>query len=555
MYEWTRIQRWRFAAIRCAGLGAIAGGVEAVSQALSLRLPLSSGEFAGLAVVTVLVMAAFGVVVGLVTGVSQLLLGGRAAPQAVSIHLGLAATALCLVYLGPAAAGLLAEDRQFAALLMVTTPLSLFFVVYFNAHYFLRRYDLGVEYRIGFLPAAFAFAGLLAIGAVGTSTFRYTGGAGALAGDPNVVIVSVPGLRRDHVRTTWGGSPAATDAVDAVANGGGVTFADAVTPTPVTRGSHATVLTGLHPLRHRVIAEEQPLQRGFRTLAEVLDREGYATGGFVATAAASGDSGLSQGFRTYDEGGLWRHVFVLGRLLPAAPVRDADVVVDGFEAWLSAHAALPLFAWIELGDVARWEHEDGVSRTGYAAEVEAVDAAYGRIRELLAEHGVADRTLVLFHGAHGQMLGEHDVLAKREGLWEELVRVPLVIEAPGQSLTTDRVEAQVRLMDIAPTALGYLGIDGFEQTEGVNLLEYATGRRSKAMWCALVGEDDGESILGMRANGVKYVRRPSDDARQLYELGSDPEELHDLSESNDTTVADAERLLAADFAALRKLAR
>lgn len=554
MYEWTRIQRWRFGAIRAAGLGAVAGGIEAVGHALSLRLPLALGEFALLALGAVLVMAAYGVLVGLLTGLCQLLLGGRRAPQAISIHLGLVAVVLCGTYLLPAAQTLLAEGRSFGAALMASMPLALFFVVYFNAHYFLRRHDLGVEYRVGFLPAAFATGLALAAGAVGLSTIRYTGGAGSLAGDPNVVVISVPGLRRDHVRTTWGGSPASTEAVDAVANGTGITYADAVSPTPITRAAHATVLTGLHPLRHRVLGEAEPLQRGFRTLAEVLDREGYATGAFVSTPAAALGSGLEQGFRTYDVGGMWEHLVVLRGPLASRAPRASEAVVAGFEAWLAGHRELPLFAWIELGELAAWEQGDGVSATAYADAVVEVDAAYGRIRAALRAHGLDERTLVVFHGAHGQMLGEHDLLAERRGLWEELVRVPLVVDAPGKPRALERVKAQVRLTDIAPTALAYLGIDGFEQTEGVDLLAYAAGEREKGMWSALVGVDEGV-VLGMRANGVKYVRRPADGRMRLYELDSDPEEQRDLSDANEGTVADAERLLAADFAALKKLAR
>ena len=94
---------------------------------------------------------------------------------------------------------------------------------------------------------------------------------------------------------------------------------------------------------------------------------------------------------------------------------------------------------------------------------------------------------------------------------------------------------------------------GFDQTEGVSLLDYAQGRRSRGMWCALTGEEGG-LLLGMRANGVKYVRRLADDRKWLFNVEQDPGERAELSGSNPQTLADAERMLAGDLAAARKLA-
>ncbi|MCO4745089.1 MAG: sulfatase-like hydrolase/transferase [Proteobacteria bacterium] len=507
-----------------------------------------------LGAVDVLVMAIYGVACGLLGGVVHLMGRSRSAPAAVSIQLGIAGMLLCATYLIPATQTLLSEERWLGAAAMASMPIALFFVVYFNAHYFLRRFDLGFEYRVSFLPVALAVAGLLGLGGTARFATRYTGGAGALEGDPNVVLISIPGLRRDHVRTTWGGSPAATPSWDGIADGGGVTFANAVTPTARTTSAHATLVTGLHPLRHRVIADDVRLYRGFRTLPELLDKEGYATAAFTATPHAAAATGLSQGFRTYDDDSLggFRHLLVPAFWLGAGPYRPAADLEERFGQWLGAHSELPLFAWLELGEVLEWESSNGVGAAAYADAVGEADAAVGRILEQIDARGLSDRTLVIVHGSHGQMLGEHDQLATRQGLWEELVRIPMVMRAPGRELSTDRVEAQVRLTDIPSTALAYLGITGFEQTEGVNLLDYAQGRRKKSMWCALLGDEDG-AVLGMRANGVKYSRRLRDGQRRLFSIESDPAETEDLVETNASTVADAERLLAAEFVALQRL--
>ena len=130
--------------------------------------------------------------------------------------------------------------------------------------------------------------------------------------------------------------------------------------------------------------------------------------------------------------------------------------------------------------------------------------------------------------------------------FDEVVRVPLVLRAPGLERAVARVPAQVRLMDVANTVVDWLQLDPMDESEGVLLLPYAEGEADHTVWCALVGQDlDGAWLIGMRNNGIKYVRRP-DGAEALFALGDDPRETTSVHADQPAALEQARRLLASE---------
>jgi arylsulfatase A-like enzyme len=94
--------------------------------------------------------------------------------------------------------------------------------------------------------------------------------------------------------------------------------------------------------------------------------------------------------------------------------------------------------------------------SNYYGNVTLMDRAVGMIREALDESGKADNTAVVFTSEHGEMLGEHGLLEKRT-LYQQSVKVPLVIRAPWLGDSERRIPGHASLIDLAPTLLDLLG--------------------------------------------------------------------------------------------------
>jgi len=530
----------RYGATRGVGLGVVAGALEAIGLAASLKLPLGVLDFGLVALGCIVSMSLLAGIFGVVSG-WPVHVGWSDKPsyKSISLHLAVVGGMLCAWFLWQGAYTLYIQGQPVGAAAMAAMPIGFVGVIYFNARFWVRRVELDQAPAVGWLPLSFVAALVLVLGASVVYPLRDTGGSYALEDDKNVVVVSIDGLRRDRVDYRSGGWALWAE--------GGVVFADAVSPSPASGPAAATVLTGLHPLRHKVLFEDDDLYLGYRTLAEALESEGWATGGFVSSRKVGSARGFSQGFRIFDDSfspflpGVTRinlvgHVTdVLMRFTPPEALsglrrRSAAATVERFGAWLDNHSDVPFFGWIHLADG-------------------DVDSALTDLHARLTEAGVLEETLVVVAGSFGERASGEAVLH------DPAVRIPLVIRAPGVRMDVPEVAVQVRLMDVAASVLNYLRLDVLGETEGVDLIGYGQGLRKATIWCSLVADDGRDrAFLGMRNNGIKYIRGP-EGAEHVYDLATDPGEVQDVAEDQVSTVEQARRLLAGEEAALDKLLR
>ena len=117
---------------------------------------------------------------------------------------------------------------------------------------------------------------------------------------PNLVLVTIDTLRADRLGC-YGNAKAETPNLDRLARQG-VLFENAVTHTPLTAPSHASMFTGVYPTVHKVrdtggfvLESPQP------TLAELLNRQGWETAAFVGASVVKRQFGFSRGFAVYDD--------------------------------------------------------------------------------------------------------------------------------------------------------------------------------------------------------------------------------------------------------------
>lgn len=353
-----------------------------------------------------------------------------------------------------------------------------------------------------------------------------------------VVLVTIDTLRADRVGA-YGDAAAHTPTLDALA-AAGVRFDQAISPTPITRPSHATLLTGLDPPAHGVRGNSVfALDAGIPTLPEQLAQEGFATAAFIAAFVLDGRFGLDRGFDVYDDD--------VARRASASPFsyaeRPADAVVDNALAWVRT-APERFFLWVHLYDPhANYEAPAGYDALAggdpYGGEVAFADAQVGRllagIRRRFGPGGMA----VLVTSDHGEGLGDHGEATHSLLVYDATQHVPLILHAPGLPRGAV-IEDQVRLMDVAPTLLELAQAPPLPDAAGVSLLPRVRGEQPPGDTLAYLEAIEPQlslgwsPILGVRTGSHKYLRAPRP---ELYDLTNDPGERINLAAQDPDRVA------------------
>lgn len=568
-----------------AGLGALAGAFESVQIGARLALDLRFGEALALCLLDVGLNALFGAFLGLLVGAyAERRWWARPPSWVYASAMSAVSFLLAVFFLGFAAKNLLEQDRIAAAVAFALSPVGLAGVVWYNANYWLRREDVGEEYRFGWRGFAFGMSLLIALGNAAVLSGRSFGGPQAVSSDPSVVLVTIDTLRRDHV-SAYGISPVQTPNIDALA-AKGVLFLDAVTPFPETVPAHTAMLSGRHPFRADVLSNGDVLRNGNLTLPERLHEEGYATAAFVSSFAVAARTGLDQGFEIYDDdflpgvraaarvrlvGLALRAWMRLGdpTALPSLYEREAPRTYGRALGWVSENKDKPFFLWVHTfephspyqphglpgfedngtPDAPALDHrpilqqEPGYPYTEeerarlrrlYAEEVAYADQQLGLFLDALTVLVGTRPLAVILAGDHGEMLGEHGVEFNHHGIWEHAVRVPLIVVPPDTSAVQLRqVPHQVRLMDVATTVTDLTRVETLPNSEGFPLLALAEGVWTKGISSLLLGRRGvslSEGLLyGYRSGGVKYHLDPRTGSEQIFDIHEDPEERAELS--------------------------
>jgi arylsulfatase A-like enzyme len=165
----------------------------------------------------------------------------------------------------------------------------------------------------------------------------------------------------------------------------------------------------------------------------------------------------------------------------------------------------------------------------YLAEIRGMDRALGEFVEELRGRGIYDDAMILLVADHGEEFLDHGGVRHGRTLYEEVLRVPVILKLPGNALAGTRFRSDVGLADIAPTLLGALGLDGLRDADGRNLWRAETRalREESAAQSALLEVDDYHQaalVDGWRKLIVDY--RGGGD--QIFDLQSDPRETRNL---------------------------
>jgi len=290
----------------------------------------------------------------------------------------------------------------------------------------------------------------------------------ARAEAPNVVLYVIDTLRADHLGC-YGYSRATSPSLDAFAHDA-VRFARAYSTSSWTRPATASILTGLHPLRHRAITRANPIVADVPLLSELLHGAGYRSEGFVTNVHVSSRWGFGRGFDSYEDveevahsnrsDAVNREVLDhLGKIQP--PFFLYLHVLDPH----SPYDAPPPFAdkWREHGTGPVQPHEVaslGVEEVvaAYDQEIAYTDHNFGELVAELKRRGWYDNSIIVVTADHGEEFLDHGGLVHGHTLFEELVRVPLLLKLPGNRHAGTSASDPVSVMDIAPTILRQAGL-------------------------------------------------------------------------------------------------
>jgi arylsulfatase A-like enzyme len=351
-----------------------------------------------------------------------------------------------------------------------------------------------------------------------------------------------------------------------------VRFEHAYAASASTGPSHATLFTALAPPRHGVVKNGLRLAEQYETLAERLRAHRFQTAAVVSAFVLDARFGFGQGFDVYDDDFVAEQATVTvseweGHEVTGSFDRRGDHTTRRALRWLREERdpARPFFLFVHYFDphlsyappepfASRFEAELPATASRldrlvarYDGEIAFVDHALGELLRGLEELGLAETTLVIVSGDHGEGLMQHGILGHAVHLYEEAVRVPLLLRWPGRLPRHRSIPEPVGAIDVAPTALELLGLGPPGGVEGESLAPVARGearldaeravylhrRPYESAWVADLGRlYVNGSLFGIRQGRWKYIESDALGTRELFDLEEDPPERRNLAAAN-----------------------
>jgi HEAT repeat protein len=333
----------------------------------------------------------------------------------------------------------------------------------------------------------------------------------------DLVLISVDALRADHV-SAYGYGRTTTPNLDALA-AAGTRFDAAYCPTPHTSYSLTSMMTGkyLRPLLAIGLGEDS------ETWAQDLRRYGWRTGAFYPPAVFFIDEDRFARFEAEHMG------FEYGKVEFADPALREQQVTEYLDA---APPDRPMFVWVHFFEphepyVVHPEHvfTGGPSADvdAYDSEVAAADDGIGRIARLFQARRPG--AIVVVTADHGEEFGEHGGRYHGTTVFDEQVRVPLVVVGPGVKAGR-RVPTVVQTIDLLPTTLSALGIPRPARLRGRDLGPLLAGDPKAVDDGRAFVETDDYELLASGPDRLVCQRRAA--ACALYRPSDgDPLEKHD----------------------------
>jgi iduronate 2-sulfatase len=345
-------------------------------------------------------------------------------------------------------------------------------------------------------------------------------------------------------------------------------FDAAYTTYPLAGAARTSMMTGWRPEKTGVWGEPDgrvdgatPLQEHFRANGYFTSRvgaifHGPGEGEFRWDAVSAARAGAPVATRAATALTQAREPFFVAVALGSPPAARTPAVAgppsgEGAPE-LPAIAAGPLEPLTRPGGTARPRRlpdaERQALRTAEDARLAALDVQVGALMDALERRGVTERTVVVLAGDAAAPTGAHGALGRGDLLFEETLRVPLVIAGPGIASPGTPSAGLVELVDVYPTLLELCALPPVAGLDGRSLGPVLgdAGATVRTAAFSSVGRAAGQIGRSLRTARLRYTEWP-DGSEELYDHDADPRELTNLAGRADRSAALAEmrRLLAA----------
>ncbi len=351
----------------------------------------------------------------------------------------------------------------------------------------------------------------------------------------------------------------------------GVSFCNGIANHPLCTPSRATLLTGKYSLAHRTISNDLPMALGQNTIATVLRDQGYRTGYIgkwhldgIPRSKFTPPGPRRQGFDDFWAAYNCHHNYFKTKYFLDTPELitpegyEPNIQTDLAIDFISKYKSDPFFLMMSWGpphapyqlvpeeyrrmyDPEKIELRPNVEDpkrqqiADYYAAITALDRDVGRLVDTLREHGLLDNTIIVFTSDHGDMLWSQG-RQKKQQPWEESIRVPLILSAPGLLPEDTRSDALFGTTDLTPTLLGLVGIENPSGMQGLDMsprLAKGAGEEHESvpimdvLPCDQSRAWDGRPWRGVRTKRYTYARY-REKGWVLYDNEKDPYQLDNL---------------------------
>ena len=395
---------------------------------------------------------------------------------------------------------------------------------------------------------------------------------------PSVILISIDSLRPDHLGC-YGYARPTSPTLDRLAARGAL-FEVVTSSSSWTLPAHAALFTGLPDRVHGCYDETRWLARNRQTLAEAFQAAGYRTVGFFAGPFLHPGFGFGQGFDAYHDCTSYSSRTIADLQADRVPEgwvershRDVtnEIVLGQVDRWFAEHQDTPFFAFIHLWDVhydyippppyhtmfdpdyqgpvdgknvldvfrkpASWTARDVAHLEAlYDGEIRWTDDTLEKILARLRDRGLLENTIVAVTADHGEAFYEHGIHGHRHTLYEEEIRVPLVIHHPRSVPAGTRIPHPVELIDVGPTLLDQAGVAPLAHGLGRSLVPLL--RDPLAPWkehravVEFEEEASGTHLFALRTPAWKLIVDLVQGRHEVFDLVQDAREISPLPEAS-----------------------
>jgi arylsulfatase A-like enzyme len=370
----------------------------------------------------------------------------------------------------------------------------------------------------------------------------------------NVVVYLIDTLRADKLQPINPRSRVRTPGLGRFVEQAAV-MASAHTQENWTKPSVATLLSSLYPWQHNAVTTEAVVPAAVRLLPEVLGERGFHTGAFIANGYVSDRFGFRQGWSTYRnyvrEGRRNAAQYVAADVLEWLDARPQDkpfflyvhtidphVPYKPPRSFLEMYDANPysgvvdfsgdneLLEKIKAGRIPLGPRDRERLEALYDGEISYHDVHFNAIVEGLRRRGVEDDTMFIIVADHGEEFWDHGSVGHGHSVYEELLRIPMIVKLPGTTNGAVRLDDAVGLVDVMPTVLEALGQPLPPDLAGTSFLPLLRGEAADAPRATVSGFMEGWRTVVV--GRYKLIHRTID-RMMVHDLGADPREQTDVA--------------------------